>query len=99
MGSRGTDTGKQLWEKINKSELENVMTDYWKAYSEFLPKELHVKSKKETWTVESYNGLLRHYLARFRRRTKCYSKSYEMLRYSILLFFAKKNNTLSIVGY
>jgi len=99
MGSRGTETGKELWEKLNKSELQYVMTDYWKSYSEFLPKDLHIRSKKETWTVESYNGLLRHYLARLRRKTKCYTKSYEMLRYSISLFFAKKNGLLSIVGY
>jgi len=54
------------------------------------------QTKRETYTVESYNGLLRHYLARFRRRTKCYTKSEEMLNLTLLLFCAKKNNLLSI---
>ena len=53
---------------------------------------MHVQSKKETYTVENYNGLLRHYLARLRRKTKCYTKSIEMLQISIALFIAKYNN-------
>jgi insertion element IS1 protein InsB len=73
-----------------------VKTDYWKPYKIIIPEEKLEQTKKETYTVESYNGLLRHYLARFRRRTKCYSKSEEMLRLSVLLLCAKKNNFLSI---
>ncbi|MRM96885.1 IS1 family transposase, partial [Riemerella anatipestifer] len=37
--------------------------------------ERHVTSKAETFTVEGYNSRIRHYLARFKRKTKCYSKS------------------------
>jgi hypothetical protein len=50
-----------------------VCTDYWKAYGEFVPKEKHIQSKKETYTVEGYNSLFRHFLARLRRKTKCYT--------------------------
>ena len=39
--------------------------------------------KKETYTVESYNSRVRHYLARFKRKTKCYSKSVEMIEISL----------------
>jgi insertion element IS1 protein InsB len=35
--------------------------------------------------VEGENTRLRHYLARLHRKTLCYSKSEEMLRYSIQL--------------
>lgn len=35
--------------------------------------------------VEGENSRLRHYLARLHRKTFCYSKSEEMLRYSIRL--------------
>jgi IS1 family transposase len=94
LGSRGKRTGRKLWELIKSDGIEKIMTDYWKAYSEFLPKEKHVQSKKETYTVEGYNSLLRHQLARLKRRTKCYSKSIIMLWYSVSLFMAKKNNTL-----
>ena len=75
-----------------------VATDYWKPYENFVPKEIHVQSKAETYTVEGYNSLFRHFLARLRRRTKCYSKSAKMLLYSVLLLMAKRNNDLSILN-
>ena len=42
---------------------------------DFIPPEQHIQSKEETYTVASYNSRVRHYLARFKRKTKCYSKS------------------------
>ncbi|MCC8369842.1 MAG: IS1 family transposase, partial [Rickettsia endosymbiont of Stiretrus anchorago] len=41
------------------------------------------------------NSLLRHYLARFNRKTKRYSKAIDMIYNSILLLF-NKNLLLSI---
>ena len=35
--------------------------------------------------VEKENSRLRHYLARLQRKTFCYSKSLDMLRYSVRL--------------
>ena len=75
-----------------------VCTDYWKAYGEFVPAEKHVKSKKETYTVEGYNSLFRHFLARLRRKTKCYTKAKYMLVYSIKLLMFKWNNELAILN-
>lgn len=74
-----------------------MATDNWKAYGEFIPKELHIISKAETYTVEGYNSLFRHFLARLRRKTKCYTKSLIMLKYSVLLLMAKWNGDLSIL--
>ncbi len=48
------------------------MTDHWEAYKLFLPTEKHVQPKAETYTVEGYNSLFRQFLARMRRKTKCY---------------------------
>ncbi len=84
-GSRGTETGKLLWEKWTKKEIGEVMTDHWRAYAEFIPEKIHTQSKAETFTVEGYNSILRHFLARLRRKTKCYTKSLEML--STRLFY------------
>ncbi|MCP3658948.1 MAG: IS1 family transposase, partial [Bacteroidetes bacterium] len=42
-------------------------------------------------------SLFRHYLARMRRKSKCYSKCVKMLEYSIRLLIAKRNNYLSII--
>ncbi|MDR0580983.1 MAG: IS1 family transposase, partial [Holosporaceae bacterium] len=52
-------------------------------------------TKSETCLVESYNSVLRYYLARLHRKTKCYSKSAEMLRLSVTLLL-NKHTLLSI---
>jgi insertion element IS1 protein InsB len=70
------------------------MTDYWEAYRNFLPYRWHHRSKKQTYTVEGINSLLRHYLARLKRRTKGYSKSSHMLSLSISLLFLKLNQDI-----
>jgi len=67
------------------------MTDHWGAYVEFLPEEIHTQSKAETYTVEGYNSIFMHFLARLRRKTKCYMKSLEMLKYSVLLLMKYRN--------
>ncbi len=98
LGTRGTETGCKLWEKIEDKCCDSlVMTDYWKAYSEFVPASKHKKSKAEKYTVEGYNSRLRHFCARLRRRTKCYSKSIVMLKYTLILAMWYLNNKLSIL--
>lgn len=37
------------------------MTNYWQPYLEFIPDHQHVQSKAETYTVEGYNSLFRHF--------------------------------------
>jgi insertion element IS1 protein InsB len=88
-----------LWNKVKEYAKSTVATDYWKSYKEMIPIDLLVQSKAETYTVESYNGIVRHFLARFRRKTKCYSKCEKMIEYSLLLLMAKRNNLISIQTY
>ena len=61
------------------------MPDHWHAYNLIVPTK-HLVGKAHTYTVERMNRLLRHYLARFARKTYCYSKSLQMIKYSLLLF-------------
>ena len=49
----------------------------------------HVVCKSQTTLVENKHSLIRHYLARFHRRTRRYSKALDMIYYSLLLFFHK----------
>ena len=56
-------TGVRLWEAIKSPLLKQAMTDYWEPYTQFIPAETHVQSKAETFTVEGYNSLFRHFLA------------------------------------
>jgi insertion element IS1 protein InsB len=67
LGCRGIKTGKKLWEKIKDIPCRRYCSDYWEAYRAFIPADKHIASKKETYTIESYNDLFRHYLARFHR--------------------------------
>jgi len=97
-GSRGTETGQLIWEKLKQKEIGGVMTDHWRAYAEFLPENIHTQSKAETYTVEGYNSILRHFLARLRRKTKCYTKSLEMLKYSVLLLMKHRNKEITIIS-
>ena len=89
-------TGEQLWKAIESPLIDRVATDYWEPYEHFVPTEKHIQSKAETFTVEGYNSLFRHFLARLRRKTKCYSKSETMLRHSVILLMAKWNDELNI---
>jgi insertion element IS1 protein InsB len=97
LGARDTATGQQLWDAVNTASLQAVMSDYWKPYEHMIPHALHTQSKAETYTVEGYNSLLRHFLARLRRKSKCYSKSHHMLLYSVMLFMLKWNGTLESI--
>ncbi len=60
------------------------MTDFWKPYEHFVPNDIYIQSKAETYTVEGHNSFFRHFLARLRRKAKCYSKSKKMALYSLL---------------
>jgi insertion element IS1 protein InsB len=73
-----------------------IASDYWISYESVIPAEKHIQSKAETFTVEGYNSLFRHFLARMRRKTKCYSKKMEMLKISILLLMHYRNKSLCI---
>ena len=74
------------------------MTDCWRAYEEFVPRKIHTQSKAETYTVEGYNSIFRHFLARLRRKSKCYTKSLEMLKYSVLFLMKYRNKELTLFG-
>ena len=79
IGDRSSETGKRLWEVLKTKKMGRIMTDYWKAYQNIIPPDKHVCSKAETFTVEGYNSLFRHFLARLRRKSKCYSKNADRL--------------------
>jgi len=97
-GDRSAQTFKKLWVKIKDLEVNGFCSDYWKSYSELIPSETHCESKAETFTIEGYNARIRHYLARFRRKSKCYSKAIHMIGKSLKLLMMKLNNELTILN-
>ncbi|MEY2857029.1 MAG: hypothetical protein RLZZ74_1341 [Cyanobacteriota bacterium] len=74
------------------------MSDGYPVYPCFIQPEDHLVSKTYMTRVEGENTRLRHYLARLHRKTLCYSKSIEMLKYSIrlLLHYLKFKTVPSI---
>lgn len=74
----------RLQDKYQK--IKYLATDANPVYSYYKFTEKHIVTKAETSLVESFNCRLRHYLARLKRKTLCYSKNIDMLRISINLF-------------
>ncbi len=97
-GDRFTQTGLKIWDALKTRHVETFYTDHWKSYCEFPPLHLHIQDKKQTYTIEGYNNRIRHYLARFKRKTKCYSKSQDMMILSLKLLFLKLNHQLTILN-
>lgn len=99
VGDRSSQTGVKLCQSIENESVDKVFSDFWKSYKEIIPCEKLHQSKAETFTIEGFNSLIRHYIARFRRKTKCYTKSLEMMILSLKLLMAKRNNVLSMQIY
>ncbi len=70
-----------------------VHADDFKAYRKVIPDRLLFQTKRLTHNIESLNSRVRHYLARFHRRTFCYSKQAEMVELSLYLLL---ENTMLI---
>jgi insertion element IS1 protein InsB len=95
VGARDEATGARRFAALARHTFQLVCPDQYTPYRHLVPVPRHYRTKAETTSVESGNSLLRHYLARFRRRTKCYRKGKQMLRQAVWLLRAKKNGTLS----
>lgn len=85
-GSRERSTLKKLTDKLKHIDCQKYYSDEHTSFNGLLPKEKYKASKKETYTVEGINSVVRHFLARFRRRTKCYCKSEKMVKATMTLF-------------
>ncbi|MDO4250144.1 MAG: IS1 family transposase [Moraxella sp.] len=96
-GRRDTKTFQRLYHQLNIDNINLFCSDYWKVCQEVIPTHKHLQSKAQTFTVEGYNSRIRHYLARFKCKTKCYSKCQKMIEHSLTLLFAKWNGRLSYV--
>jgi len=67
-----------------------LCTDGYEGYCSYKLANRHVVTKAETSLVESKNSLIRHYLARFNRKTKRYSKAFDMILHSLVILFYKE---------
>ena len=92
IGGRGYKTAKKLFDRNNHKYYH---TDNYPVYTKAILKEKHTTGKQFTQGIENLNGRIRHYLARFHRKTYCYNKSIEVMIASLYLLFNKE--MLSII--
>jgi IS1 family transposase/transposase-like protein len=85
-GDRDQATLDQLLARLAVWNVRLYCTDSYICYDQALPVGHHFMGKEETWRLEQIHSRLRHWLARFRRRTLVVSKSVEMVDLSIALF-------------
>ena len=96
-GKTDTNTFKRLYQQLNTHSIQLFFSDYWKSYRQVILKPKHITSKAQTFTIEGYNSLIRHFIARFTRKSKYYSKSEKMIENTLNLLFAKWNGSLRYV--
>ena len=85
VGDRSSESFEKLCENISHIDTKFYATDKFLAY-DIIPPDKHLIGKSHTFTVERMNRLLSHYLARFARKTYCWSCSLSMISFSVSLF-------------
>ena len=91
VGDGSKKIGESIWRSMTSGSVELASTDHWKVCGEFVPPSKHFDSKAERFAVEGCNARIRDYLARFGRKTKCYSKSQKMMFHSFRLLMQKRS--------
>ena len=84
IGSRSDSTLKRLLKRIGLKG-RSFLTDGWEGFRRCIPEEQLFTGKDLTFNIEQDNSNTRHYLARFRRRSKVTSRSREMAGLSLRL--------------
>jgi insertion element IS1 protein InsB len=93
VGDRSAKTGQILWASIpeNIREKAHFYSDYWEAYTTFIPKEQHTQSKAETMFIERSNNALRQRIGRLVRKTASFSRCIVNLENQIKFFIFHYN--------
>lgn len=74
LGNRSEKTCRQLIDKIG-FEGKTFLTDDWEAYHKIILAEQLFTGKDITFSIEQSNSDIRHWLARFIRRSKSSTRS------------------------
>ncbi len=65
---------------------KTFVTDDWEGTHRLIPENQLFTGKDMTFPIEQDNSNIRHFLARFRRRTKVVSKTEEMVDLSLRIY-------------
>ncbi|MDR3285690.1 MAG: hypothetical protein LBS83_03335, partial [Holosporales bacterium] len=75
-------------------EGRDFVTDDYEAYHKLIPEYQLFTGKDLTYPIEQDNSNTRHYIGRFRRRSKITSRSIEMVDLSLLLLYHFQHGNL-----
>jgi insertion element IS1 protein InsB len=104
LGGRDDATCQRLLDRVG-IEGHVFLTDDWEGFHRLIPQEQLFTGKDLTFPIEQDNSNIRHYLARFRRRSKVTSRALHMVDSSLRLlhhlmrpenFLAYRDTFLSI---
>ena len=85
VGSREIASFEKLSDRISNINANFYASDGLEAYNLIDPKK-HLVGKKHTYTVERCNRLMRHYLARFTRKSYSVSQKLYMVACSLYVW-------------
>ena len=91
LGGRDDATCRKLIDKIGL-EGRTFVCDDWEGFHRLIPENQLFTGKDLTYPIEQDNSNIRHFLARFRRRTKVVSKIEEMVDLSLRLYHHLHDN-------
>ena len=96
-GNRSDATAKKLIDRVDDGKC-TFLTDDWAGFRRLLPRDRHFVGKDLTFPIESTNSDIRHWLARFVRRSKVTSRCVEMVNISLKIAHHLQDN-LNLQGY
>lgn len=86
LGGPDDGTLKRLLNKLGTKN-HTFITDDFEAYHRCIPQNQLFTGKDLTFPIEQDNSNTRHYIARFRRKSKVTSRSLQMVDLSLLLLY------------
>jgi len=97
LGGRDDATGQKLLDKVG-IQGKIFLTDDWEGFHRLIPQDQLVTGKDLTFSIEQDNSNIRHFVARFRRRTKVVSKIALMVALSLRLYHYLHDNPQNLAA-
>lgn len=107
LGGRDDETVQRLLDKLGGTQGKIFVTDDGEGFHRLIPADPLFTGKDLTFPIEQDNSLVRHYLARFRRRSKVTSRARHMVDKTLRLlahflnpenYPERQNQSLCIFG-
>ena len=97
LGGRDDKTLQKLIDKVG-IEGKTFITDDWEGFHRLIPGDQLFTGKDLTVPIERDNSNIRHFLARFRRRTKVVSQTAGMVDLSLRIYHYLHDNPSNLAA-